>query len=148
VSIRSFTTLVLVLAIFAGGSFGTANGMVLCVSSDGHLAVEPPRLSHAFRHAGGADHEPHDHDPDADHAALHEMIASCSDSYVSVQKLERSSSSFTAIDHLNPIPSLSLPGCSDAEQPMGSLNGLAVAPPRGGTARRELASLRSVILLV
>ena len=147
-AIRTFTILVLVVAMLAGGSLGTSNGMVVCIDSDGHVAVEAPHLSHAFHHAEGADHEPHDYDGDAEHADLHEMIGSCFDSLVSVQRLERSSSSLAAIHHFHVVLNLCLPACSDiGVQPLDG-SGLAVATFRGGTAHIELACLRSVVLLV
>ena len=145
---RTFTILVLALAVFVAGALGTSNGMVLCVDDDGHLALEAPHLSHAHSHAHGADHDPHDHGGDADHADLHDLMASCSDSFVSGQKLERSSSSL-ALDQHHAGLELSLPPCFQiAPAPSSGTHGLAVPASRGGTAHVELACLASVILLV
>ena len=147
-SLRTCTILVLVLAVFAAGGLGTSNGMVLCVDGDGHLALEAPRLSHAHSHAHGADHDPHDHGEDADHADLHDLMASCSDSFGTGPKLERSPSSLAIHQHLVGLE-LSLPTILlIAPTPSSGPRGLAVPTFRGGTAHLELACLASIVLLV
>lgn len=146
---RTAIILTLSVAVFAGGGLGTSNGMVLCIDGDGHLAIEAPHLKHAHSHAQGADHERHDHDRDADHGDLHDLLATCSDSFLIVQKLERASSSVVADQHYLAPLSLCLPACLvSAVPPFAVTDGLSAPAFRGGTARAELVSLRSVVLLV
>lgn len=145
---RTCTILAVTLAVLAGGTLGTSNGMVLCVDADGRVAVEAPHIRHAHSHARGADHDRHDHGEDADHADLHEMMSSCSDSFVSGQALERSSSSIAIHQHHAGLK-LSLPPCFRiAPAPSSPTDVLAVPTFRGGTAHLELACLASLILLV
>ena len=147
-SSRTCTILVLSLAVLASGSLGTSNGVVLRVNDEGNLAPELPRLSHAHRHAAGADHDSHDHREDADHADLHDLMASCSDSLVSGHKLERSSSSLAIHQHHLSLE-LCLPTCFQTGPAPGSEARCMTVPTfRGGTAHMELACLASVVLLV
>jgi hypothetical protein len=148
VSARTCVTLLVAFAVFAGGSVGTSNGLVLHIDGDGHLAVEAPHLRHAHDHADGADHAPHDHDSDADHGDLHRLIATCSDSFATAQKLDRSSADAVAALYV-PVPFAFCPVRCPASgfQPPSATRGLGAPTFRRGTAHPDLASLRSVVLL-
>jgi hypothetical protein len=135
--------------VFAGGSLGTSNGRVLCVDSAGHLALELPHLRHAHSHAEGADHAAHDFGEDADHADLHALIASCVDSSMMIQTMERSSFGLSANHHYLVGFNLCPPACpASGCQPSPVGRGSGAPTFRGSTAHPELAPLRSVILLV
>ena len=146
---RKAITLTLSLVVFACGSLGVSNGLVLCVDGHGHFAVEAPHLKHAQNHAEDADHEPHDHDRDADHGNLHDLLGTCSDSFLTVQNLERASPTGIAAQHQLLAPCLCLPACLvGGVAPFAVTDGLGIPAFRGGTARAEIASLRCVVLLV
>ena len=150
VAFRTCTILVVALAVFAGGSLGTANGMALHLDDDGHLALEVPHLAHAFSHAEGADHEPHHHHHgDSDHVALHHLIAACADSAIATGTLDRSSPGWAVLHGCDVAPDLCLPECLCTNpNPAPVTGGLGAPAFRGGTARLELAALRCIILLV
>ena len=146
---RTALILTLSVAVFASGSLGTANGMVLCMDGEGHLAVEPPHLKHVHSHAEGEDRERHDHDRDADHADLRDLPTTCSDSFLAVQNLERASSNEVPAQHQVAASHLCLAACLNSPmRPLAVTDRSHVPAFRGGTARAELASLRCVVLLV
>jgi hypothetical protein len=148
VAFRTRVIFVLAFAVTVGGCLGTSNGLVLCTDADGHVAIEAPHLRHAHSHAEGADHEPHDPAEDADHGELHGLLATCSDSAVATQKLERSSADVTAAQQALAPLVLCLFGCpATGVQPASATHGLGAPNFRGGTAHPDVA-LRSVILLV
>ena len=138
----------LALSVLVGGGVGTANGLVLYIDCDGHLAVDAPHLRHAHSHQQGADHPPHDHDHDADHGDLHRLISTCCDVHITVQKVEKPSTAPAAAwydgvaDAFN-LPVWSVPGVEPSPS-----DGVGAPSFRGSTAHPELAALRSVVLLV
>jgi hypothetical protein len=148
-SFSTCTTFVVCLAVLAGGAIGTSNGMVLYVDGDGRLTIESPHFRHTHSHAEAADHEPHDYGGEADHADLHDLIGSCSDSFINFQKLERSSSSLMAVQHHLAGFDFCLSAClASGIHPLLARDGLGIPTFRGGTAHFELACLRCVVLLV
>lgn len=148
-TLRSIPILAVCLAVVAASSLGLNSGMVLHVEEDGHLVLEAPRLDHAHAHADGADHGPHDHDPDADHADLHDLIASSSDYPVASQKVERSSSSLTVAHLYLSGLDLCVPAAVGDDVLLASAEAArGAANHRGGTAHIQIACLRSVVLIV
>jgi hypothetical protein len=141
--------LIVALAILVGGSLGTSNGKVLCIDADGHLALEVPHLRHGHSHAPGADNESHDRDRNAEPGDLHDSLATCSDSFLTVLKLERPSSTDAAAQHQLAAPCLCVPAClTMGAPPFPFIDGLGVSAFGGGTARADLSSLRCIVLLV
>jgi len=147
---RPFVILVVATAILLAGGLGLNNGLVLTFDEDhGHLVLESPAFRHIEEHARGADHDQHDHGADADHAGLHDLIVSSSDSHLTTQKIE-SSSDGVNFSHAHPAPLdlfLTPDLGSQLRRPAGGFLTDA-ANFRGGTAHIAHVCLKSVILLV
>lgn len=135
--------------MLVAGGLGLNNGMALTFDEEhGHVILESPLLRHAHEHAEGADHDTHDHRDDADHARLHDLIASSSDYHLTTQKVEPPSDG-VKFCHAHPAldQCLTLDLGFDHHRPAGGIM-MDAANFRGGTARIAHACLRSIILLV
>jgi hypothetical protein len=161
VTLRSSVIFVLCLAVLAGGSLGTANGMVVCVDRHGHIALEAPHGAVPHRHEACGDAQEHEDDDDAvesDGSAIadfvhsgpgHDSTGDCSDSAIVKVATQKSTSVADASGRqFQPLPAF-----------LGGAPALASSDParvddagdiccRGGVALVSLASIRSVVLLV
>ena len=141
--------LAVALAVLTANSLGLNSGMVLHLDHHGHVAVEAPHLVHLHEHTNGADHGSQDHGSDADHADLHHLIASTADCPITLQKVERASENLAASDAcpLAIHPCVPFAVANDLLRPAADATSHA-ANHRGGTARVQIACLRTIVLTV
>ena len=144
--LRTLTIIAAALAVFAVSSLGLHWGMVLHVDDHGHLALESAHFRHAHEHEECAGHGHNDFTGDADHAELYAAMAFDADAGV-VKAHQRTESWVLAavadaafLPH--PLASLLLPDLRSVNARTGA-GGFW-----GSTARPELASLGTVVLLV
>ena len=145
---RAAFSFLLSFAVFAASALGLRSGMTLSLSHDGHLDLEFPRHAHAIAHAQGADHHDHDFGGGSDHDDLHHLLAA-SESHLSNATAERA--------QLGPDHVPGHPASFSLHMPASALADISVPRPAvthtpfdlsGGTARTQIASLRTIVLIV
>ena len=144
---RTYIILSLCLSMVVGAVAGSANGGAIRLNDDGKLVVESLHIRHLHLHAEGSHHHVFDlGQPDGEHRDLHFQIAS--DEELSVRRIDRPIDQLKATQFISDLNFIcGVHAAFWAETTLSNVMTNA-ASCRGSIAPRELANLRSIMLLV
>jgi hypothetical protein len=144
--LRIGTSLTICFAVLIGSGLGLNKGMVLCIDSDGHFALESAHEQHLRSHEEITDHLPHEFPAHGEHGELHAAMEGCFDATVGSVHLRSAAppslcpTDFPAAPHLiSPNPDLQSSLIGDWRRADSA---------SGAIPRPEIACLSAIILLV
>ena len=144
--LRIGTSLTICLAVLIGNGLGLNKGMVLCIDSDGHLALESAHEQHLRSHEETTDHLPHEFPAGGEHGKLHAAIEGCFDATVGSIHLRSAAPPSLCPTDFPAAPYLSLPASDLQHSLFGDWK--RADSPSGAIPRPEIACLSAIILLV
>ena len=144
--LRAGTTLITCFAVIAGSSLGLNRGMVLCIDSDGHLALESAHEQHVRCHEEGADHLPHEFPTDGEHGQLHAALDACFDGAIGKVNFRSAAAPSLRPADFPAVPYLIIP---DPDLQCSLFGDWRRADSTSGAIpRAEIACLSTTVLLV